>query len=100
MRAWQSLDPPPIRERPSTPENGVSNTGISNEELNIEAQRAALKAHRISKEEHQKKGIEPGRKKCKSKNRKHSKNNPNDTLDSDESFVMPYVTRHNHSVIC
>ena len=70
------------------------NAGISEEELDIEAQKAALDAYNTYKEEHGKNKNESIDRKTKSKNRKCSKKRDENTSEADDNFMMPEVSRH------
>ena len=66
------------------------NSGISNDELDVEAQQAALNAYKSYKEE------------CKTKRNelkigmKHSQCRNDDVSEADNPFTMPNITRHKH----
>ena len=66
------------------------NAGISDNELDVEAQQAALNAYKSYKEEHKKKRNEP------KIGTKHSQHRNGDVSEADNPFTMPNITRHKH----
>ena len=66
------------------------NSGISNDELDVEAQQAALNAYKSYKEKHKKKRNKP------KIGMKHSQCRNGDVSEADNPFTMPNITRHKH----